>query len=180
MVLRKWKPRWHVSDDMVSRPTCQPTPPFAPRTTTPTCTRCCCPYCGCAMSWHSPLHRRRQSCAHVVPVLAACARHRLLLAHALLLSNSSGQRSSGQRTASEPAASFGGDDDWPGRSCRRMASTRQPLAHYHSCRLRCTLSKSHIIRSLYEDEDVRRTAHGFAPPASCCCYERLRRRFIIG
>ena len=120
----------------------------------------------------SPLHRRRQSRAHVAHVLVACARRRLLLAHALLLSNSSGQR-----TASEPAASFGGGDDRPGRSCRRMASTRQPLPFMSST---CTLSKSHTIRSLYEDEDVRRTAHGFAPPASCCCYERLRRRFIVG
>jgi hypothetical protein len=32
----------------------------------------------------------------------------------------------------------------------------------------------HVVRSLYEDEDVR-TAHGFGPPppGSCCCYERL-------
>ena len=103
----------------------------------------------------SPLHRRRQSRAHVAPVLVACARHRLLLAHALLLSSIACD-SSGQRTASEPAVSFGGDDDRAGRSCRRMASTRQPLPFMSStCTLYRILYVAYTRRRTY---DVRRMA----------------------
>jgi len=162
---------------MTSRPTYQPTPlllhasrrrPHARGAAVPTVVAPCPSTSHCTAA---------ASHAHaLLPSSPLCARHRLLLAHALLLSSVACD-SSGQRTASEPAASFGGGDDRLGRSCRRMASTRQPLPFMSST---CTLSKSHITRSLYEDEDVRRTAHGFAPPASCCCYERLRRRFIIG
>lgn len=137
--------------------------------------RCCCPY---SLPWMPHVLALARHCT-----AAASHAHTLLMSSSLALGIVFCLRTRcscppSPASASEPAVSFGGDDDRPGRSCRRMASTRQPLPFMSST---CTLYRlSHIVRSLYEEEDVRRTAHGFGPLASCCCYERLRRRFIVG
>ena len=149
---------------MVSRPTYQPTPlllhasrrrPHARGDAVPTVVA------------PSPSTRHctaAASHAHaLLPSSPLCARHRLLLAHALLLSSVACD-SSGQRTASEPAVSFGGDDDRLGRSCRRMASTRQPLPFMSStCTLYRTLYVAYTRRRTY---DVRRMALVHWPAAA--------------